>query len=313
MRALLQPRIIAFAGVLFGACVDSVGPLTDGGTTPDAPNAPDAGLVLEAGVYLGEPMIHVPAGAFYKGCNPTSCPPEVTDCCLPHELPQHEVTTAAFSIDRTETTVATYRACVEAGRCPRPMASDPRCNFDHAGRETHPINCIDPIAAREVCAFQGKRLCSESEWEKAASGGCELYGATLCALSIPQYVHGARSLASDCGFVNHQEVFGRASGRGCGLDQTSEVHSRPLGRSPYGVLGLNGNASEITEDCFAPNYQGTPRDGSPNRSQTCPGGQAVRGGSFTSLIEASKTWARRPWSEAQSEPTCCGVRCCGSP
>lgn len=313
MRALLrQSRFIALVGLVCG-CPDPTGRPGDGGVQRDAGDAGDAGSAVDAGLYAGEGMVVIPAGPFFKGCNPTSCLAEVPDCCLPHELPQHEVVTSSYAIDRTETSVATYRACVNAGQCPRPSASDARCNFDHPDRESHPINCLEPAGARAVCAFQGKRLCTESEWEKAASGGCELYGSALCALSIPPYVHGARSLASDCGFLNHDERYGPGTGSGCGLDRTWAVASWPLGRSPYGVLDLNGNAAEFTEDCFAPSYEATPRDGSAHRARDCAAGEAVRGGSFVSLVQACKTWVRRPWSVAREEATCCGVRCCRDP
>jgi len=57
-------------------------------------------------------MVFVPAGEFWMGCN------EKVDAeCWDNEKPGRTVKLEAFWIDRTETTVAQYRKCVEAGGC----------------------------------------------------------------------------------------------------------------------------------------------------------------------------------------------------
>jgi hypothetical protein len=89
----------------------------------------------------------------------------------------------AFCLDRTEVTVADYRACLRAGRCFPPEhprlsgpgswgvgLADPRCNGPRQGREAHPMNCVSQAAAEEYCAFSGKRLPTSAEWELAARG-----------------------------------------------------------------------------------------------------------------------------------------------
>lgn len=63
----------------------------------------------------------------------------------------------------------TYRRCVDVGDYSRPSTSG-NCNWDAAGRERHPINCVDWEQARTYCAWAGKRLPTEAEWEKAARG-----------------------------------------------------------------------------------------------------------------------------------------------
>ena len=44
------------------------------------------------------------------------------------------------------------------------------------GKEDHPVNYVSSLLAEQYCRAGGKRLCTESEWEKAARGGCEMHG-----------------------------------------------------------------------------------------------------------------------------------------
>ena len=77
---------------------------------------------------------------------------------------------SAFCLDRTEVTVAAYSAC---GACSAPNNSPSTCNFGNAGRQNHPVNCLDWNQAVAYCASVGKRLPTEAEWEWAARGGAD--------------------------------------------------------------------------------------------------------------------------------------------
>ena len=57
-------------------------------------------------------MVSVPAGDFFMGCNE-----KVDTECDDDEKPGRTVNLPAFSIDKTEVTVAQFAKCVEAGKC----------------------------------------------------------------------------------------------------------------------------------------------------------------------------------------------------
>lgn len=216
-------------------------------------------------------MVTVPGGWFWQGCNPA-----VDDCyalmdsehtfdtgpdeilIFETELPYRRLGIPAFEIDVHEVTVSSYDECVSEGKCIPPGTYDGRCNWGVSGREQHPVNCIDWNQAWGFCGWAGKRLCSESEWEKASRGqdgqrypwGNDL---PTCALAVMG---------------------------GCGVNvETLPVGSKPLGASPYGALDMSGNVWEWVEDDYHVDYNGAPEDGSawiePRRSTM----RVIRGGS----------------------------------
>ena len=173
-------------------------------------------------------MVTVPAGAFVRG--------EVSGD--PDERPQRRIELPAFAIDRTEVTRRAYGGCVAKGVCRPPAAP---------GRPPDPRGLVPPelpVAnvswndAVAYCAFAGKRLPSEAEWEKAARGS------------------DGRRYPWGNDFACQRGNFGNFAGDGrCAEDgapgAVMPVGSFPDGASPYGALDMAGNVWEWVADRYA--------------------------------------------------------------
>jgi formylglycine-generating enzyme len=179
---------------------------------------------------------------------------------------QFAATVSPFSLDVYEVTVGRFRAFVEsypkskpaagAGKHPK-VANDSgwspawdaklpatrealvaalRCDpqkqtwSDLATRvsEARPINCLSWYEAYAFCAFEGKRLATEAEWNFAAAAGSEQ---RYYAFSNP-----ANSTLIDPQFA----VYAR--------NEAATVGSRPLGNGKWGHADLIGNLSEWVLD-----------------------------------------------------------------
>lgn len=311
---------ITIASVLGGCRFGEQNAMVDAGpaTTdaPDAAEAPDA-AGRDAGpapkIEYGT-MLTIPAGAFWMGCYDLPLEAcryidengvEIFICCGDRRLPRHFVTVPAFRIDQTEVTVGAYEKCVASGKC-IPGRTYAGCNYSEKGRENHPINCAQFKEAKAFCAFAGKRMCTEAEWEYAARGSCAENGPD-CERNMRVYPWGDEH--ASCAHAILREYF-TTEGSGCGLESTAPVGSRPSGASPYGVLDMAGNAYEITADCWHDSFVGAPSDGSAWAEEDCVVEGVVKGGSFESgpIVAQSSNRSTGVWNE-----TCCGFRCCSDP
>jgi len=204
-------------------------------------------------------MVTIPAGQYEMGSERGNV----------DEKPTHQVTVAAFCIDRTEVTVAEYAECVRAGKCsPAPTTVDwpgieedaktldsQFCNGTREDRQQHPINCIDWNQANAYCSAVGKRLPTEEEWEYAARGqdGREYPWGDVSP--NPDLLN---TCAAEC--VAMGERLGRSGWKPMfsgsdGWETTAPVGSYPKGASPFGVLDMAGNVWEFTSSGYSPDYR----------------------------------------------------------
>ena len=247
----------------------------------DADGPPvDAGLdggAIDAGSDGGMPpeMVAVAGGSFLMGCNRGDCEDD--------ELPIHAVTLAAFEIDRTEVTQAAYQMCVDAGSC-----AEPTCSWDPADQPTYPVTCVRHADASDYCAFAGKRLPTEAEWEKAAR--------------------------SDDGrhfpWGDGQPDCARANAFGCaGKSQPVDIH--PAGESPYGAVDMAGNVSEYVADFYgATYYAGSPPSNPPG--PTAGPNRVRRGGGYSGGRDGLSTFDRVQVGPTVREDSI-GFRCARNP
>jgi formylglycine-generating enzyme required for sulfatase activity len=199
-------------------------------------------------------LIEVPAGDFWMGCNSA-----VDTECDTRENPYHVVTVPTFVIDKIELTASEYKACVTTGGCTA-ARTDSGCNFGVSGKEDHPINCVDWNQAKAYCSWAGKRLLTESEWEKAARG-----------LDGRKYPWGNDPLDCDHAVMSVSP---------CSSTETAPVGSKPLGASPFGVMDMVGNVWEWVEDDYHTSYSGAPTDGSAWVDDPRLTSRVTRGGGF---------------------------------
>ncbi|MCZ6632772.1 MAG: SUMF1/EgtB/PvdO family nonheme iron enzyme [bacterium] len=227
---------------------------------------------------LREPeMIRIPGGPFMMGATDGDS----------DEMPVRQIQVSTFYLDKYEVTVDRYRKCVEAGVCPEPHSGG--AGFQHGieatycnwgfreERANHPINCINWVDADRFCKWEGKRLPTEAEWEKAARG-----------TSGQRYPWGDEQATCD-------QIVMDDGGDGCGRESTWPVGSKPAGASPYGVMDMSGNVWEWVADWYAHDFysQGFTVDPLNHVQEVVPrrpgwgSGKVLRGGSWadqTSLI-----------------------------
>jgi len=167
-------------------------------------------------------MISIPAGIFTMG----SDDPRTNE----QNRPAHKVRTAAYKIDKFPVTQAQYARFI-ASRHYRPPLNWKDGRIPR-GLALNPVTMVSWYNARDYCAWAGKRLPTEAEWEKAARG--------TDARPWPW------------GTVMHPENLNTYYNVG----HTTEVNAYPNGASPYGVMDMAGNVQEWVADEFKP-YPGT--------------------------------------------------------
>lgn len=181
-----------------------------------------AALLDEAQWRELESMVYVPAGVFLMG----SDDPRTNDA----NRPMHKVRTKAYWIDKYPVTMAQYARFIAANEYRVPLNwKDGRIP---RGLAMHPVTMVSWYNARDYCAWAGKRLPTEAEWEHAArgeDGRLWPWGNRMQPENLNTYYT-----------VGH----------------TTPVDAYPRGASPYGVMDMAGNVQEWVADEFAP-YPGT--------------------------------------------------------
>jgi len=165
------------------------------------------------------------------------------------ERPRHKVYVDAFSMDKYPVSVAQFKGfCKESGQ---EMPKQPGWS-----RDDHPVVNVAWDEARAYCAWAGKRLPFEAEWEKAARGGAEtryFFGDDESLLGAYAWYRGNSGL------------------------QTNPVGlKRP---NLFMLFDMLGNVWEWTADFYDPDYYAKSPEENP-RGPESGGSRVIRGGSW---------------------------------
>jgi len=187
----------------------------------------------EAGERIVEEMARVPAGAFSMG----------SDDGPQDERPRHRVELKAFFIDRHQVTNAQFARFLNAVGPSGRRGERYYDTEDHdarihrhegqwradPGHENRPVVEASWLGAVAYCAWLGKRLPTEAEWEKAARG--------TDGRKFP--------------WGNEPPDRERAH-FGAGWNELIDVGRLPKGASPYGALDMAGNGWEWVSSAYWP-------------------------------------------------------------
>ncbi|CUS33656.1 formylglycine-generating enzyme family protein [Candidatus Nitrospira nitrificans] len=160
-------------------------------------------------------MVLIPKGEFTMGSSEHS------------DEAQHQVVLDAYLIDKFEASNARYKEFMKVAGHPAPAYwDDPRLN-----KSNHPVVGVSWTDASAFCKWDGKRLPTEAEWERAAKG--------------PQGEnHYPWGHMLDPKKANYGQLVGK----------TTSVDSYPDGVSGFGVYNMAGNVFEWVEDWYELKY-----------------------------------------------------------
>jgi formylglycine-generating enzyme required for sulfatase activity len=236
------------------------------------------------------PMVLVPAGEFFRGRDARPDPSKKRD-----DFPGRFVYLDSFKIDKFEVTNAAYGRFVRATGRPAPSVRSAArrigswSRFAWSGNRAPPgagdipVTLVTWFDAEAYCAWTGKRLPTEAEWEKAARG-------------TDRRIFPWGDLAAP-GSSN----FGKR--------QKGPLPSGnfPLDKSPYGTVDMAGNVAEWASDYYQAAYYAR----SPARNPKGPRRgslRVVRGGFWRSPKKDIRT--DRRWKGAPSKAHAgVGFRC----
>lgn len=222
-------------------------------------------------------MVFIPAGPFTMGCDPSV--ETVTLCGGSYfngflmETPLHPVFLSDYHIDKYKVTNARYAGCVAAGICAPPVSVSSQTRLDYytnPAYANYPVVNVDWYNATNLCRWEGKRLPTEAEWEKAARG----------AVDTRRYPWG--NTQPDCTLDNF-----RMPGYGLCVGDTTPVNSyQDINKTLYGSINASGDTWEWTDDWYQEDYYNTSPYYNPQGpagpvwSSSCDSCRVARGGSW---------------------------------
>jgi formylglycine-generating enzyme required for sulfatase activity len=211
-------------------------------------------------------MVVVPAGSFKMGSPPSE------RGRFASEGPQRTVTIAKpFAVSKFEVTFDEWDTCVTYGNCAQGVSDN------GWGRKQQPAIYVSWNDAKRYVAWLSRvtgktyRLLTEAEYEYSTRAGTETV-----------YPWG------------NEVGKGNANCNGCG-SQWDNRQPAPVGSfaaNGFGLYDMAGNVVQWVEDCFHPNYEGAPTDGSAWTTGDCTR-RRIRGNSYRDEARFLRSASRR--------------------
>ncbi len=240
--------------------------------------------------------IEIPAGEFYMGSDRIQA--------LDNERSRHLCYLDTYSIDRYPVTCGQYRHFMASDGYHNPqwwsaegwkwlqsnLVDRPLYWSDNPAKNNHPVCGVSWYEAQAYCNFIGKRLPTESEWEKAASWD---------AVNQTQRTYPWGEELPNSSLCNHGNKIGN----------TAPVDNFPKGASSFGCCDMLGNVWEWTASTFDayPGFESYPYTG---YSQAYFDGEhrVLKGGSWATHA-ASLRSSFRNWYYPGVRQIIAGFRC----
>jgi len=165
-------------------------------------------------------MVLIAAGEFVMG----------TDDRLADEGPAHPVFLPAFYIDRYEVTNLQYKKFIDDTE--RASPAHFRNRTFPEGKSDHPVTYVSWLDAGDYCAWAGKRLPIDQEWEKAARG-----------VDQRTFPWGNEFKEQNANTPVRWKSLGQ-------FGDTTPVGMFSAGVSPYGLYDMSGNVWEWTASWY---------------------------------------------------------------
>ena len=95
-----------------------------------------------------------------------------------------------------------------------------------------------------------------------------------------------------------------ANCRGCSEPYNAKQPENParFPPNPFGLVGMTGSVEQWVADCWHPNYQGAPADGSARKTPNCRE-NVLRGGSWRNDATYARSASRAYYDTAVRYPT----------
>ena len=179
-------------------------------------------------------MILIPSGFFLMGSDENGS----------DERPKHKVFLDSYFIDEFETSAKEFANFLNESPNPGLYYKDNKYGVldlgnkfkPKKGYENFPINNVTWYGAKAFCQFNGKRLPTEAEWEKAARG-----------IDGRKYPWGNTKPTATIARFNQQWEEKK-------LNAMVSVDSMSDGKSPFGLGQMSGNIKEWVDDWYDGEY-----------------------------------------------------------